>query len=87
MAQLRKAKKASNLPIESAGGTTKSNNNNNTDYTSEGDSSDEDIGILSKLLSPRKPADNQNYFNLIPDEICTTIFQYLDLESLCSGMN
>lgn len=85
MAQVRKAKTAPNVSCKGDNNGIKYSNINHAENTSDDDYSTEDNGILSRLLSPRKSIDKQNYFNLVPDEICTTIFQDLDLESLCKG--
>jgi hypothetical protein len=83
MAQVRKAKTAPNVSCKGNNDGIRYSNINHAENACDDDYSTEDNGILSRLLSPRKSIDKQNYFNLVPDEICTTIFQDLDLESLC----
>jgi hypothetical protein len=85
MAQVRKAKTAPNVSCKGNNDGIRYSNINHAENACDDDYSTEDNGILSRLLSPRKSIDKQNYFNLVPDEICTTIFQDLDLESLCKG--
>jgi len=75
--------KNSPVPIEDSNEVIKYINNYD-DFTQD-EASEDDNSLFSRLLSQRKPIDKQNYFNLIPDEITTMVFQYLDLESLCRG--
>eukprot|EP00029_Vermamoeba_vermiformis_P009212 TRINITY_DN4523_c0_g1_i1.p1 TRINITY_DN4523_c0_g1~~TRINITY_DN4523_c0_g1_i1.p1 ORF type:complete len:417 (-),score=49.16 TRINITY_DN4523_c0_g1_i1:75-1325(-) len=85
MAQVINKRKSTNVPLGDDKYGINNNIINHQDETSEDYDSEEDNGILSRLLSPRKSIDKQNYFSIIPDEIYSIIFQYLDLESLCKA--